>query len=77
MKSSSRKQQIIDYLKEHLGRRIHNQELRNLTGLNDVPRTIRLLKQEGWQIDVFGDGYVMLTSLEKGEARGIRKAISE
>ena len=73
----SGKHQIINYLKEHVGKWIHNQELRNLTGLNDVPRTIRLLRQEGWKIEVRGDGYNMLTSLEKGTARGVRKAISE
>jgi len=77
MKKPSRKQQVLNYLKEHLSQWIHNQELRNLSGLNDVPRTIRLLRQEGWKIDVRGDGYVMLASLEKGAARGERKAISE
>jgi 5-methylcytosine-specific restriction endonuclease McrA len=77
MKKPSRKQQILEYLKKHIGEWTHNQELRNLTGLNDVPRTIRLLRQEGWKIDVRGDGYLTLTSLEKGPARGVRKAISE
>jgi len=77
VRNPSRKQQALDYLKEHVGKWIHNQELRNLSGLNDVPRTIRLLRQEGWKIDVRGDGYVMLTSLEKGSARGTRKYISE
>ncbi len=77
MGKSSRKQQVLEYLKGHIGQWIHNQELRNLSGLNDVPRTIRLLRQEGWQIDVRGDGYVMLTALEKGVARGVRKAVTE
>ncbi len=77
MKRPSRKQLILEYVKKNIGKWIHNQELRDLTGLNDVPRTIRLLRQEGWKIDVRGDGYVTLTSLEKGEARGVRKAISE
>ena len=77
VKKSSGKRQILKYLKEHVGQWIHNQELRDLTGLNDVPRTIRLLRQEGWTIDVRGDGCLMLTSLERGIARGIRKAISE
>ena len=72
----SKKQQIIDYLTEHKEKWIHNQQLRDLTGLNDVPRTIRLLRQEGWKIEVRGDGYVMLTVLEKGPARGTRKATS-
>ena len=61
----SRKQQVLEYLKKDLGKWVHNQELRDLSGLNDVPRTVRLLRQEGWKIDVRGDGYVMLTSLEK------------
>ena len=77
MKKPSKKQQVLEYLEEHIGQWIHNQELRNLSGLNDVPRTVRLLRQEGWKIDVRGDGYIMLTSLEKGLARGVRKAISE
>jgi len=77
VKKPSKKQQIIDYLGKRVGQWVHNQELRNLSGLNDVPRTIRLLRQEGWKIDVRGDGYVTLTSLEKGPARGTRKAISE
>jgi len=77
LKKRSRKQQVLEYLKEHIDQWIHNQKLRELSGLNDVPRTIRLLRQEGWKIDVRGDGYNMLTSLEKGTARGTRKAISE
>ena len=77
MSNISKKQQIIEYLKGHLGKRVHNQKLRDLTGLNDVPRTIRLLRQEGWQINVLGDGYVVLNSLEKSVARGTRKAVSE
>jgi len=77
MKKPSKKQQVLEHLKEHVGQWIHNQELRDLSGLNDVPRTVRLLRQEGWRIDVRGDGYVMLVSLAKGVARGKRKAINE
>jgi len=77
MKKPSRKQLILEYLKKNIGNWIHNQELRDLTGLNDVPRTVRLLRQEGWRIEVRGDGNITLKSLEKGEARGSRKAISE
>lgn len=76
MKKPSRKQQVLDYLRQHLKEWTHNQQLRSLTGLNDVPRTIRLLRQEGWQIEVRGDGYIRLASREKGEARGERKAVS-
>ncbi len=76
-KMPSRKEKTLDHLKKNLNKWIHNQELRDLSGLNDVPRTVRLLRQEGWKIDVRGDGYVMLTSLAKGVARGKRKAINE
>jgi len=73
----SGKDQMLDYLKRHLGRWVHNQDLREATGLNDAPRTVRQLKQEGWRIDVRGDGYLMLTSCEKGKQRGERRPVSE
>jgi len=34
------------------------------------------LRQEGWQIEIRGDGYSQLTSLERQEPRGERKGIS-
>jgi len=73
----SRKDEVLEYLKNNISKWIHNQELRQISGLNDVPRTIRLLRQEGWQIEVRGDGYVRLASLEKEEARGKRAGISQ
>lgn len=76
MNRNSRKRQILDYLLEHLDEWTHNQGLRDLTGLDDVPRTIRLLRQEGWQLEVRGDGFVRLRSKIKSTARGERKAIS-
>ena len=76
-KMPSKKEKILDHLKKNLNKWIHNQELRDLSGLNDVPRTVRLLRQEGWEVDVRGDGYVMLTSLAEGVARGKREAINE
>lgn len=74
---ASGRDKTLQYLKKHLGKWIHNQELRQTSGLNDVPRTIRLLRQAGWQIEVRGDGYVRLISLEKKEARGERIGISQ
>jgi len=82
-KKESGKSVILEFLKQHIGEWVSNTSLRaaahskGLMLTNDVPRTIRLLRQAGWQIDVRGDGYVMLTSLEKGVTRGERKAISE
>jgi len=77
MARPSGKQTLLTYLKNAVGKWVHNQEFRDATGLNDVPRTIRLLRQEGWPIEVRGDGYVMLASLNKGEGRGKRAAISQ
>jgi 5-methylcytosine-specific restriction endonuclease McrA len=74
---TSGKDKILEHLKDYLGDWVHNQELRQVSELNDAPRTIRLLKQEGWQIEVRGDGYVRLTSLEKKEARGRRAGVSQ
>jgi hypothetical protein len=74
---TSGKNIILEYLKSHVFQWVHNQELRNASEVNDTPRTIRLLKQQGWQIEVRGDGYVRLASLEKKAARGDRRAISE
>lgn len=72
----SGKMLILEHLKQYIGEWIQNQELRQISRLNDAPRTIRALRQEGWQIEVRGDGYVRLISLEKAEPRGKRKTIS-
>lgn len=76
MRKTSGSESVLEYLREHLGEWVHNQELRLASGLNDVPRLIRAFRQQGWQIEVRGDGYVRLVSLEKQEPRGERKPIS-
>lgn len=76
MKKQGSKRIIIEYLKEHLGEWVHNQTFREITGANDVPRTIRALRQEGWQIETRGDGYHRLLSEEKLQPEGIRKTVS-
>jgi hypothetical protein len=68
---------LLDYLKAHVGEWVHNQTLRSVSGIDDVPRTIRFLRQAGWDIEVRGDGYNSLRSAERGEARGRRAAISQ
>ncbi|GFP41575.1 MAG: hypothetical protein DDT18_01647 [Actinobacteria bacterium] len=70
------KEKVLEYLKQHLNKWIHNQELRKISMANDTPRIIRALRQEGWKIEVRGDGYNRLTSLEQKDARGERKTIS-
>ena len=76
MKKPGSRHIITDYFKKHTGEWIHNQKFREITGANDVPRTIRALRQEGWQIETRGDGYHRLISEEKIAPKGIRKAIS-
>lgn len=82
-KKETGKSVILEYLKQHLGQWVGNDELRayaNKKGLllkNDVPRTIRLLRQEGWLIEVKGDGTNRLLAQGKGTSKGSRKGISE
>jgi hypothetical protein len=76
VKKQGSKNIIIEHLKKHIGEWIHNQKFREITGANDVPRTIRALRQEGWQIEIRGDGYHRLLNEEKLPPKGIRKAIS-
>lgn len=76
MKKQSSKSLIIEYFNRHSGEWIHNQKFREITGTNDVPRTIRTLRQEGWQIETRGDGYHRLITKEKLQPEGIRKPIS-
>jgi len=72
----SAKEKVIEYLKQHLNKWVHNQELRKISNVNDTPRIVRALRQDGWQIEVRGDGYNRLTSFEKGIPKGERKQIS-
>jgi len=76
VKKKGSKHLIIEHFKKHIGEWIHNQKFRDITGANDVPRTIRTLRQEGWQIETRGDGYHRFLSIEKLQPKGIRKAIS-
>ena len=70
------KEKVLEYMKQNLNKWIHNQELREISHANDTPRIIRALRQEGWQIEVRGDGYNRLISFERGISKGERKPIS-
>lgn len=76
-KQFGKREKMLNHLREHLNEWIHNQELRQITGLNDVPREVRALRQQGWQVEVNGKGHVRLVSLEKVTARGERVSIDE
>ena len=47
MQKPSGKQLLLEHLKQCLAEWVHNQELRRVSGLNDVPRVIWALWQEG------------------------------
>lgn len=68
---------ILQYLVENVGVWVHNQHLRAVAGIDDVPRVIRLLRQQGWPVEKRRDGYSRLTSTDRVEARGIRETISQ
>ena len=76
-KRESGQSRLLSYLKAHVGEWVHNQTLRDVAGIDDVQRTIRLLRQAGWNITVRGDGYNRLNSAERDEARGRRTGVSQ
>ena len=77
VKGKSGRVRLLDYLRAHTGEWIHNQTLRDEAQIDDVPRAIRQLKQDGWRIAVRGDGYNSLESGDQGPSRGTRSAISQ
>ena len=73
----SGRDQLLAYMREHIGEWLDNQTLRLVSGLDDVPRTIRLLRQSGWDIEVDGIGHNRLNSATPGAPRGTRESISQ
>lgn len=73
----SGKQQLLEYFLAHIDDWISNQTLRSVSGKDDVPRLVRMLIQDGWQIERRWDGHSRLVSPNKGEAKGRRTAVSK
>lgn len=73
----SGRRRLVGHLVQHVGEWLDNQTLRGVSGLDDVPRAIRQLRQSGWQIQVRGDGYNRLSSAAPGAPRGTRGSISQ
>ena len=65
MKKPTKKQKILEYLQEHVNQAVLSKELKNLSEIKDISRTLRFLRQEGWNLEVPEKGYVRLASLEK------------
>lgn len=68
---------VLEYLRSHAGEPVHHQTLRVLSGIDDVPRCLRLLRQQGWPIEPLGGGISKLTEDVQGTPRGTRKGISD
>src|SRR2546427_111349 len=77
MLQESGRSRLVSFLVQHVGQWIDNQTLRAASGLDDVPRTIRQLRQAGWALDVRGDGHNRLNSVTPGSPRGTRDSISQ
>lgn len=67
---------VLRHLQAHLHEWVHNQALREVSGIDDVPRLLRTLRQRGWDIESRGDGYCRLVSAVQGAARGTRTTVS-
>jgi 5-methylcytosine-specific restriction endonuclease McrA len=67
---------ILAHLRAHLHQWVSNQTLRDVSGVDDVARHVRHLRQSGWAIERRHDGHSRLTSETRGEPRGMREAIS-
>lgn len=76
MRALPRSSLVLARLQVELGKFVSNDELRRVSGLDDVPRTIRQLRADGWPIDVDGKGSVRLRREERGEPRGDGRSVS-
>jgi len=50
--------------------------LRQASGLDDVPRTVRQLRQDGYAIEVNGQSKCRLFTLDPGEPDGVRRPVT-
>jgi len=52
----SAKQQMLDYLIQHVGEMVPGEVLRKIAGTSDWARALRLLRQEGWDLETVQRG---------------------
>lgn len=67
---------ILVYLQVHLGDWVRNDDVRRVCGLDDVPRAVRQLRQDGYRIEVDRRGNTRLADLDPGQPNGVRGRIS-
>lgn len=68
----STKDRLINFLLENVGVLISNQKIQNLAQIQDWPRMIRSLRQEGWQIEYNRkqNGYILKSDKKLNTKKG-------
>ncbi len=69
------KKRMLDYLLEHIGEEVDRETLRDIAVISDWARSLRLLRQEGYDLETTRNGYI----LHSGEPSGtgnVRATIS-
>jgi hypothetical protein len=74
----SAKNKMLEYLKQHVGEFILVSELGKIAGTVEFTRSLRLLRQEGWDLEVKRQGgttYYKLNSAQKGSSGVTREYV--
>lgn len=69
------KKRMLDYLLEHIGEEVDRETMRDIAVISDWARSLRLLRQEGYDLETTRNGYI----LHSGEPSGtgnVRATIS-
>lgn len=71
----SGKNNILNFLKNHIGKEVNREEIRIASKVLEWARPIRSLREDGWDIETTKNGYI-LHSDEKGFSLKSRKPIN-
>ena len=63
------KKRMLDYLLKHIGEEVDRETLRDIAVISDWARSLRLLRQEGYDLETTRNGYI----LHSGEPSGTPK----
>ena len=69
------KKRMLDYLLKHIGEEVDRETLRDIAVISDWARSLRLLRQEGYDLETTRNGYI-LHSGEPSRTGNIRAPIS-
>lgn len=71
----SAKAKMLEYLKKHVGRIVSREKLSEIADVHEWARSLRTLRQEGWQLESVKDGYILKSTIKK-DSKKKRVAIS-